>query len=152
MEMNDSFKVYNYAQAVFYFSLFKWFDCIYFIIFFNSVLNFVVYFLHTQELSLENDQTCLHQVAQAIVMLEDIYGRIDHVSGKGHAVKQVWDMVTKISLEQRRPGSKANRNYSTIDHLILIDRSVDLLTPMVTQLTYEGLIDELFGIDFCAYL
>lgn len=101
---------------------------------------------------MENDQTCLYRVAQAIVMLEDVYGRIDHVSGKGHAVKQVWDLVTKISLEPRRPGSKRNRNFNTIDQLILIDRSVDLLTPMVTQLTYEGLIDELFGIDFRLYL
>lgn len=123
------------------------FDCI----FLNIVCNFVVCLLQIQELSLENDQTCLYQVARAIVMLEDIYGRIDHVSGKGHAVKQVWDLVTKISLEPRRPDSKANRNFSTIDQLILIDRSVDLLTPMVTQLTYEGLIDELFGIDFRLY-
>ena len=35
---------------------------------------------------------------------------------------------------------------SQIDQLILLDRSVDLLTPLATQLTYEGLIDEIFGI------
>ena len=34
----------------------------------------------------------------------------------------------------------------TIDSLIIIDRSVDLITPLCTQLTYEGLIDEVFGI------
>jgi len=28
----------------------------------------------------------------------------------------------------------------------LIDRTVDMITPMMTQLTYEGLIDEIFGI------
>jgi len=33
-----------------------------------------------------------------------------------------------------------------IDSLIIIDRSVDLITPLCTQLTYEGLIDEVFGI------
>jgi vacuolar protein sorting-associated protein 33A len=33
------------------------------------------------------------------------------------------------------------------DSLLLIDRNVDMLTPMRTQLTYEGLIDELFGIQ-----
>lgn len=85
-------------------------------------------------------------------MLEDFYGRIDHVSGKGHAVKLVLDLVSKISLEPRKTNFKVNRNFSTIDHLILIDRSVDLLTPMAIQLTYEGLIDELFGIDCCLYL
>ncbi|XP_025409847.1 vacuolar protein sorting-associated protein 33A [Sipha flava] len=102
-----------------------------------------------KELSLENDPTCLYRVAQSIVMLEDLYGRIGRVTGKGHVVKQVWDLVSKISLEPRKPNSKANRNYITIDHLVLIDRSVDLMTPMATQLTFEGLIDELFGIDCC---
>lgn len=35
-----------------------------------------------------------------------------------------------------------------IDNLILIDRSVDYLTPMMTQLTYEGLVDEYLGIKY----
>ena len=35
---------------------------------------------------------------------------------------------------------------SEIDSLIILDRSVDLITPMCTQLTYEGLIDEVYGI------
>src|SRR5690349_2384412 len=33
-----------------------------------------------------------------------------------------------------------------VDSLIIIDRSADLITPLCTQLTYEGLIDEVFGI------
>ena len=34
-----------------------------------------------------------------------------------------------------------------IDNLFILDRTVDMLTPMLTQLTYEGLIDEIFGIN-----
>ena len=34
-----------------------------------------------------------------------------------------------------------------IDNLFILDRTVDMLTPMLTQLTYEGLIDETFGIN-----
>jgi len=34
----------------------------------------------------------------------------------------------------------------SIDTLIIIDRQVDQITPLCTQLTYEGLIDEVFGI------
>lgn len=34
-----------------------------------------------------------------------------------------------------------------IRHVVIIDREVDLLTPMLTQLTYEGILDELFGIQ-----
>lgn len=35
---------------------------------------------------------------------------------------------------------------SSIQSVIILDRLVDPLTPMITQLTYEGLIDEIFGI------
>ncbi|KAJ3039774.1 hypothetical protein HDV00_011901 [Rhizophlyctis rosea] len=35
---------------------------------------------------------------------------------------------------------------SEIDSLVIIERTVDLITPMCTQLTYEGLIDEVFRI------
>jgi vacuolar protein sorting-associated protein 33A len=34
-----------------------------------------------------------------------------------------------------------------VDTLILLDRTVDLVTPLCTQLTYEGLIDEVLGIS-----
>lgn len=33
------------------------------------------------------------------------------------------------------------------DSIIIIDRSVDLATPLCTQLTYEGLVDEVVGIQ-----
>jgi hypothetical protein len=34
----------------------------------------------------------------------------------------------------------------SIDSIIILDRQVDMVTPMCTQLTYEGLLDEIFGI------
>eukprot|EP01035_Chromulina_nebulosa_P020897 gene20897-27087_t len=37
--------------------------------------------------------------------------------------------------------------HSEINSLILIDREVDLVSPLITPLTYEGLIDELLGIE-----
>lgn len=33
-----------------------------------------------------------------------------------------------------------------VDGLIIVDRSVDWVTPMCTQLTYDGMIDEYIGI------
>lgn len=33
-----------------------------------------------------------------------------------------------------------------LHRVILLDREVDLVTPMMTQITYEGLIDEVTGI------
>ena len=40
---------------------------------------------------------------------------------------------------------------SKIDNLILIDRTIDPITPLMTQLTYEGLIDENFSIKYSMY-
>ena len=38
-----------------------------------------------------------------------------------------------------------------IDSLIVLDRRVDMITPLLTQLTYEGLVDELIGIKNCEF-
>jgi vacuolar protein sorting-associated protein 33A len=47
-------------------------------------------------------------------------------------------------------GSKTDFTPSdTIDSLIIIDRQVDLISPLLTQLTYEGLVDEIIGIKNC---
>lgn len=36
-----------------------------------------------------------------------------------------------------------------IDCLVVLDRHIDMVTPLLTQLTYEGLINELIGIKNC---
>ena len=36
-----------------------------------------------------------------------------------------------------------------INTLILIDNNIDRMTPLSTQLTYEGLIDEIYNIKNC---
>jgi hypothetical protein len=47
--------------------------------------------------------------------------------------------------------SDALRELSpSIDAAIFLDRSTDWVTPMLTMLTYEGLVDETFGIKSCA--
>lgn len=38
-----------------------------------------------------------------------------------------------------------------IDAAVILDRSVDWVTPMLTQLTYEGLLDETMGIKSCKW-
>jgi hypothetical protein len=34
------------------------------------------------------------------------------------------------------------------NYLIMLDRSLDYITPMVTPFSYEGLLDLFFGIKF----
>ncbi|KAK5638912.1 hypothetical protein RI129_013207 [Pyrocoelia pectoralis] len=94
----------------------------------------------------ENDPTSLYQVAQAVLLLQKIYGPIPRVWGRGMAAKQVWDLITRLQRENLSKEIKENQN-SCIDRLLIIDRGVDLISPLATQLTYEGLIDEIFGIN-----
>ncbi|KAI5707103.1 vacuolar protein sorting-associated protein 33A isoform X1 [Diaphorina citri] len=98
-----------------------------------------------REYHLEKDPTCLYEVAQAIITLQNLYGIIPRVSGKGPCVQQVWDLTKRLSLEPKNKNVNQCKT-SQISQLILIDRNVDVLTPLATQLTYEGLIDEIFGI------
>jgi hypothetical protein len=48
---------------------------------------------------------------------------------------------------RREVSSDELNTMPEIDSLILIDRDVDMVTPCCTQLTYEGLVDETFGIQ-----
>ncbi|KAG8803809.1 hypothetical protein FRC17_006109, partial [Serendipita sp. 399] len=46
------------------------------------------------------------------------------------------------------PGLPVSQGVSEkIDSLVIIERRADMVTPMLTQLTYEGLIDELIGVS-----
>ena len=96
---------------------------------------------------MENDSTCLYQVAQSILFLQSIYGPISHVWGKGAAAKQVWEFVLRLQRENENGDTVQQNHNSSIDQIILIDRSIDLISPLATQLTYEGLIDEIYGIN-----
>lgn len=40
-----------------------------------------------------------------------------------------------------------NKDPPLITNLLIFDRSNDMITPLCTQLTYEGLIDEKLGIN-----
>lgn len=99
------------------------------------------------EYHIQNDPTTLYKIAQAIITLQKIYGPIPRVWGKGQAAKQVWDLVKRLQRENNLEETFKNNQTTSIDQILLIDRSIDLITPLATQLTYEGLIDEIFGLN-----
>ena len=92
------------------------------------------------------DTTSLHYAASALTRLQAVTGVIPRIYGKGTAAAQVFDFMVRMKKEAcgQEPGVR-----SQIDTLVLIDRAVDLISPLPTQLTYEGLVDEMFGIQ-CA--
>ncbi|KAH0502251.1 Vacuolar protein sorting-associated protein 33A [Microtus ochrogaster] len=97
-----------------------------------------------KECYLEGDQTSLYHAAKGLMTLQALYGTIPHIFGKGECARQVANMMVRMKREFT--GSQ-NSVFPVFDNLLLLDRNVDLLTPLATQLTYEGLIDEIYGIQ-----
>lgn len=115
-------------------------------------LNIELYVLDTDIISTETedafsdfyikeDYSFAHQITKGLIKLQDLYGQIPKISGQGKSAKLICDLLLKQRKQQTRPSNPA------IQQLILIDRRIDLITPLLTQLTYEGLIDELFGVN-----
>lgn len=97
-----------------------------------------------RELYLEQDTTPLYYLAQALMKLQDTFGVIPSIKTKGAFAQKVKNIMVRMRREQGE-GPRPTANCG-IDSLIILDRSVDLVTPMLSQLTYEGLIDEQLGI------
>ena len=58
--------------------------------------------------------------------------------------EQLKKMQKEFQSENRELSIDVSPEFDT---MFIIDRSVDLLTPMRTQMSYEGLVDELYGIE-----
>ena len=80
--------------------------------------------------------------------LQSIFGLIPRVQGKGPAAIAVRDMFIRMRRETPYSHSSSTTSSSAplISRMVMIDREVDLVTPMMTQISFEGLIDEVTGI------
>ncbi|XP_002010896.3 vacuolar protein sorting-associated protein 33A [Drosophila mojavensis] len=96
-----------------------------------------------RDVSIDGDTTALFQASIGLVQLQRLYGRIPKIYGKGVMAQFVWDHAKQLAIDEK---SLYNGDKGAIDQLILLDRGIDLLSPLATQLTYEGLIDEFYGI------
>ncbi|KNC96078.1 hypothetical protein, variant [Spizellomyces punctatus DAOM BR117] len=105
-----------------------------------------------RELYLEGDTTAIFCMAKALMKLQTMFGLIPRIVGKGQYARSLADLLLRMrhevlaSAEDEEASAKIFPGFSEIDAMVVIDRTVDLITPMSTQLTYEGLIDEVFGI------
>ncbi|XP_070504196.1 vacuolar protein sorting-associated protein 33A [Chironomus tepperi] len=95
-----------------------------------------------KELYIEGDLTSLHQSALAISNIQKLYGKIPKIVGKGKFAEKIKELSKNIVLNENIADEKGS-----IDQLIILDRSIDTMTAFATQLTYEGLIDEFYGIN-----
>ena len=83
------------------------------------------------------------------MQLQSTQGLFPRLTGKGDKAKILADMLLRMRQETIIDGRSVMHGVGqsqSIESLIIIDREVDFITPLLTQLTYEGLIDEKFGI------
>lgn len=98
----------------------------------------------------DGDHTPIFRSAQALMTLQHAYGLFPRVLGKGALARRLADLLIRQKREHLAsdPSNPALTTPSQlVDSLIIIDRSVDYATPLCTQLTYEGLVDEVVGIS-----
>jgi hypothetical protein len=98
-----------------------------------------------KECFVDGDSSTLFYIARALMKVQGMYGIIPHIKGKGITSQQIANMMVKMRREMQMGLSQTEA--PNISELILIDRLVDPITPLLTMLTYEGLVDEFFGIS-----
>lgn len=97
-----------------------------------------------RELYLEGDSSPSNYIARALMKVQAIYGKFPLIRYCGTESERVTKILTDL---KERTGDNLPNVMPEFSELILIDRAVDLVSPLITQLTYEGLIDELYGIN-----
>lgn len=82
------------------------------------------------------------------------HGYFPRIVGKGDNARRLADLLLRMRKELDAedssgltdPSARGLLPSASVENLIIIDRDVDFGTPLLTQLTYEGLIDEYVGI------
>jgi len=95
---------------------------------------------------LDNDKSIVHFISKSIMHLQSLFGLIPIVKGKGKAAKSVMEMISRMKKDMLTDMPDSLVVSKEIEALIIIDRQVDFITPLVTPLTYEGLVDEYYSI------
>lgn len=85
------------------------------------------------------------------MLMQQKHGLFPRIIGKGDAAHRLMEILLRMRSETsaNQPLSSSQLGLmpsANIESLIVIDREVDFGTVLLTQLTYEGLIDEMFGI------
>ncbi|KAL9643969.1 hypothetical protein ABK040_005437 [Willaertia magna] len=97
-----------------------------------------------RECELEGDFSSLYSVARSIMKLQSVYGLIPNTKYIGKSAKMTFEILREM---RQKTESEINQVNPNIGNLIIFDRKVDLVTPLMTPLTYEGLVDSFYRIQ-----
>nr|XP_034986353.1 vacuolar protein sorting-associated protein 33B isoform X2 [Zootoca vivipara] len=92
---------------------------------------------------LEGDQRWISTVAQALQLMNSLYGPFSRTYGIGRCAKMVHELWREV-VEESEVDSVGRK--PEIGHIFLVDRDVDYVTALCSQVVYEGLVDDTFRI------
>jgi len=93
----------------------------------------------------DSDISDVYPIAHALLKLQVVSGKPSRVFVAGSASSRVNSLMNELSTPL---GSSVFSDSSYFQDLFIIDRTCDLLTPMLTQWTYGGIVDETFNPQF----
>mmetsp|Transcript_15301 Transcript_15301/g.18619 ORF Transcript_15301/g.18619 Transcript_15301/m.18619 type:complete len:768 (-) Transcript_15301:112-2415(-) len=100
-----------------------------------------------------NHVTC---IASSILKIQNVCGIIPRIQSYGPLGEMTVSALMSLRLEEYDPyeeeenendDEKIDMKDSDFQAMIVLDRRVDLVTPLLTPLTYEGLLDDVLKIE-----
>jgi len=92
----------------------------------------------------ELDTSPLVAIAESLQRIQVVYGKIPNLYCKGYTTKVILEILNNIEKEDKMKSEESGQ--SEIDCLVMFDRNLDYVTPLLTQFTYSGALDEVWGI------
>lgn len=90
---------------------------------------------------LAGDQRWVRTAGSALHLLHSLYGPFSKVYGIGRCSKMAYE-----SWREQVAEGEQRTHQAEIGKVFLIDRDVDFVTPLCSQVVYEGLVDDIFRI------
>ena len=109
--------------------------------------------LSLYDLYIKEDFNILSILAKIIIKFEAIFGKMKYRYYKGSLAKKlnhlIIDEENTFNLDNNDDNNNENNdiNNSANFGYIILDRTVDMITPFCSNFVYEGLLDEYFGVN-----
>ena len=109
--------------------------------------------LSLYDLYIKEDFNILSILAKIIIKFEAIFGKMKYRYYKGSLAKKlnhlIIDEENTFNLDNNDDNNNENSdiNNSANFGYIILDRTVDMITPFCSNFVYEGLLDEYFGVN-----
>ena len=109
--------------------------------------------LSLYDLYIKEDFNILSILAKIIIKFEAIFGKMKYRYYKGSLAKKLNHLINDeentFNLDNNDDNNNENNdiNNSANFGYIILDRTVDMITPFCSNFVYEGLLDEYFGVN-----